>query len=242
MNPVEEIPCATAKEFLEKLSPTAAPFFGATYGGWIYRGHGDADRWKLLPSARRSPTLLERLNFFAGRGPPVTKALANEMVAEFDVIRVFYQRCHDRGFPVPEDCFELRNTMTNWRGSGPKISIPPISLEGAQGWPDPRLLPLVALAQHFRLPTCLLDWTRRSFVAAFFAATATLELQRKKMDRSGKLCVWAFQQGAKSALDHHEPMAPDDPMALKRTPSGPGVEVKRWRVFPGPFEVVTPPE
>jgi hypothetical protein len=49
---------------------------------------------------------------------------------------------------------------------------------------------IMAVAQHYDVPTRLLDWTERSFVACYFAASsANFEVESSKMPR---IAIWAL--------------------------------------------------
>jgi hypothetical protein len=51
----------------------------------------------------------------------------------------------------------------------------------------------MALAQHYGVPTRLLDWTRQPYIAAFFAAESAKKLlDDRKCDFAECLVVWAF--------------------------------------------------
>jgi len=53
----------------------------------------------------------------------------------------------------------------------------------------------VALAQHYGLPTRLIDWTKDIFVAFYFASTGVMEKQRKNDDIEPYLVIYALNYG-----------------------------------------------
>jgi hypothetical protein len=67
---------------------------------------------------------------------------------------------------------------------------------GRQAWPVMDLRTLSAVAQHYGLPTRLLDWSRNPMVAAYFAAreaAAWVASGRVSPRRHQHLCVWALR-------------------------------------------------
>lgn len=153
---------------------------------WIFRGHADS-QWKLIPSVLREGTILEYK-------PSVVKApLSNnkkQIRAEYFLIEEFRQFLDEQGLPIPEDSQVFRTNRI-------KKVIPYIRdvFAGEKPWPHFKYLSLMSLAQHHRIPTRLLDWTRDAYVAAYFAAKeAAMWLVGEKDFPDGveTLSVWAF--------------------------------------------------
>lgn len=63
-------------------------------------------------------------------------------------------------------------------------------------WPPKPLYKALAFAQHHGVPTCLLDWSKRAHVAAYFAASSALQASRgaNENSKTRHFAVWALKQ------------------------------------------------
>jgi hypothetical protein len=75
------------------------------------------------------------------------------------------------------------------------------SIDTPRRWPPHELTSLVALAQHYLIPTRLLDWTWKPRVAAYFAAR---DVMKNEARRKGRLAVWALRIAMVESLWIHQ--------------------------------------
>lgn len=170
----KEITFKSARDLINYVSPLNS--FWDT-GEYIFRGQ-PSDRYTLTASICRRGE-----GSFAHSSPRKVFAdtFLRQLSFELEVLRRFLKGCDRSGLVVPGYSHEIKNKM---------VYDPEFLTTFEEPWPSADFFEIMAVAQHYDVPTRLLDWTERSFVACYFAAsTANFELDEMEMP---KIAIWAL--------------------------------------------------
>lgn len=177
---------------------------------YIFRGQRNSEH-SLIPYALRKEAqkdMREKMKIFVETHPEHTNSPSVLAVVEYQLIRDFYRQADMHGLPVPASK-TLRNlhyqkteflTMANWNQDA--VWLPDDMLETA------------ALAQHYGVPTRLLDWSYSPLIAAFFATLPKLEGSGLGFKRDGNFCIWGLNTEAVSTMHLVFENAKLEPMSI----------------------------
>lgn len=181
MSIVEEIKFDSFKDFYDAIGPNGELF--EDLQGFIFRGHS-TESYKLIPSAFRYSKdakdeynidiLLKMVNRKLQDGNLLTTEFF-QIFIEYCLLQKFYRIANYSGLQVPCINDFIFNASTEYL----KEEMKSITFS----WLHKDLVELAALAQHYGIPTRLLDWTFDIYVSLYFASRGAC----KKIEKYGTI-------------------------------------------------------
>ena len=175
---------STIDELLEFISPWGSD---PALQGFVFRGHSK-ESYELTPTALRLQTNDQLWNM-SGLSKPDTQWdwQSWQIEGEYRLLRSFYRLADQRGLDVPSSVRVRQNLAQEFDTVGL------IGHDQQDVWIPPDLHETAALAQHYGVPTRLLDWTYDIYISLYFAL-------RGAIGQEGNLVVWALNKEQLSFL------------------------------------------
>ena len=179
----------------------------------LYRGVG-SDEYGLLPAAFRQHGEKTLNDIFC-----LSTAKSNDddilqnvthSLRELIAVASFYSLANQQGLSLPTDSAVLHSELTSRIVGLDNLDSVTRFFGQRDKWPQAELLPLIALAQHYGIPTRLLDWSLDPVVAAFFAARSAFTRIKRQGSRKGKFSIWYANKvslAASALFDRHKKIA-----------------------------------
>ena len=190
MSIVEEIKFDSFKDFYDAMGPTGE-LFGALQG-FIFRGQSK-ESYELIPSAFRYSkdaqdeynidTLLKMVKEVSPDENDLDTELF-QMLIEYALLQKFYRIANYSGLNVP--CIKDFIFNANVKYIRNKFKEPGFY------WIHKDIVELAALAQHYGIPTRLLDWSFDIYVALYFAARGACNKIDEYNNLDSNFCIWAI--------------------------------------------------
>jgi FRG domain len=186
-----EIKCQSSDKLISALLSILNQA-NSLYDNALFRGVGDLS-YGLIPSAFRD-TGEKRLTEVAKLESPEEEenclinldSFHRHVFFEIQALGHFYRFANQQGLrlpPLPQDLHQ--NMLRRKNNHIPFGNL----LDIRKPWPPPELWSIMALAQHYGVPTRLLDWSTDPLIAAYFAAKSGVS-KIEKHGTNGDIAVW----------------------------------------------------
>ncbi|PWV91001.1 FRG domain-containing protein [Paenibacillus cellulosilyticus] len=155
-------------DFFREFSPTGKYSF--LFSGYLFRGEHSELFKKLLPtSLRENSKSINNLYGYAGidmnDSHPQHQFESFYQTAELNVLKNFYVNSNFNGLLLPDVPLFRRYSLD------PIMSIDILRNEIGDIWLPNTVLEIAALAQHYGLPTRMIDWSRDIYTSMYFASS-----------------------------------------------------------------------
>jgi hypothetical protein len=156
---------------------------GGARPNWIFRGQRKAT-WDLQASALRTEP--PPFKDFPNVDPLLLANYIGTPAQKLEMYHVnsFIGLADDLGHHIPGDHPQLRDPR-------PRLGTMSVGTHLPDIFPPSKLLDMFALAQHYGIPTRLLDWTVKPLIAAYFAA---IKIPFPALEDTPRFAVWALER------------------------------------------------
>lgn len=177
----------TAEELFNKLHITGE--YSNLFKSYIFRGHSSKS-YKLIPSILRK----DNLNFLYGSNELKRKYIKDGMqtlhiTREKMLLSKFWSESNKVGLKVPVCEFAKKITEDSAYLLFYTSNLMEKKNISYENWLDDDFKELAVLAQHFDIPTRLLDWTSDPYVGLYFASVSSFS---KESD--DRVVLWALDK------------------------------------------------
>lgn len=178
-NVIKEIQFNSFSSFLKSIS-YGGELYNIIYPNFIFRGES-SDKYRLVPTALRENNINKVMQLGNCRG---SDCQMKRIAAEYVILRKFYLSCDDANLYVP-NC-RIRNYPIN------DVSI----FLNHDTWLPEDLYEIAGLAQHYGLPTRLLDWSNDIYVSLYFACLGVMKtIKTEAHINDDNIVLWALNAG-----------------------------------------------